>query len=46
MAAIPLAAFHACTYLYSSFRILPLLLFWLTVAFILGYQYYYHAGWG
>ncbi len=44
MAAIPLAAFHACTYLYSSFRILPLLLFWLTVAFVLGYQYY-GPGW-
>ncbi len=40
MAAIPLAAFHACTYLYSSFRIFPLLLFWLSVAFLLGYQYY------
>lgn len=46
MAAIPLAAFHACTYLYASFRILPLLLFWLTVAFILGYQYYFANGWG
>lgn len=46
MAAIPLAAFHACTYLYSSFRILPLLLFWLTVGFITGYQYYYGYGWG
>lgn len=46
MAAIPLAAFHACTYLYSTFRILPLLLFWLTVAFIIGYQYYYVNGWG
>jgi len=45
MAAIPFAVFHACTYLYSSFRILPLLLFWITVAFILGYQYYYQVGW-
>ncbi len=45
MAAIPLAAFHACTYLYSSLRIFPLLLFWITVAFILGYQYY-GPGWG
>jgi hypothetical protein len=44
MAAIPFAAFHACTYLYSTLRILPLLLFWLTVAFILGYQYY-ELGW-
>jgi hypothetical protein len=44
MAAIPFAAFHACTYLYSTFRVLTLLLFWLTVAFILGYQYY-ELGW-
>lgn len=39
LAAIPLAAFHACTYLYATLRILPLVLFWLTVAFVLGYQY-------
>lgn len=39
MAAIPFAAFHACSYLYSTFRIFPILLFWLTVAFILAYQY-------
>jgi hypothetical protein len=44
MAVIPLAAFHACTYLYSSYRIFPLLLFWVTLGFILGYQYYGH-GW-
>lgn len=44
MAAIPFAAFHACTYLYSTLRILPLLLFWLTIAFVLGYQYY-GPGW-
>ncbi len=46
IAAIPLAAFHACTYLYASLRIIPLLLFWLTVAFIIGYQYFYAGGWG
>ena len=39
IAVIPFAAFHACAYLYSSFRIFPLLLFWLTVAFVLAYQY-------
>ncbi len=44
MAAIPFAAFHACTYLYSTLRIVPLLLFWLTVAFVIGYQYYM-VGW-
>jgi hypothetical protein len=44
MAAIPFAAFHACTYLYSTLRIFPLLLFWLTVTFIIAYQYY-GPGW-
>jgi hypothetical protein len=44
IAAIPFAAFHACAYMYSSYRILPLLLFWLSVAFILAYQYY-GPGW-
>lgn len=39
MAAIPFAAFHACTYLYSTLRIIPVLIFWLSVAFILAYQY-------
>lgn len=39
MAAIPFAAFHACTYLYSTLRIFPLILFWITVGFILAYQY-------
>lgn len=40
MALVPMAAFHACTYLYSTWRVFPLLLFWLTVAFVIGYQYY------
>lgn len=44
MAAIPFAAFHACTYLYSTLRVIPLLLFWLTVAFVLSFQYY-ELGW-
>lgn len=39
MAVIPLAAFHASAYLYANLRIIPVLLFWLSVAFILGYQY-------
>ncbi len=39
MAAIPFAAFHACTYLYSTLKIIPVLFFWLTVAFVLAYQY-------
>jgi hypothetical protein len=40
MVAIPFAAFHACTYLYSNLKIIPVLIFWLTVAFVVGYQYY------
>ena len=44
MVAIPFAAFHACTYLYSTFKIIPVLIFWLTVAFIVGFQYY-GPGW-
>ena len=44
MAAVPFAAFHACTYMYATFRIFPLLLFWLTIAFVVGYQYY-GPGW-
>ena len=45
MVAIPFAAFHACTYFYSTLKIIPVLLFWLTVAFVVGYQYY-GPGWG
>ncbi len=44
MAAIPFAAFHGCTYLYSGFRIVPILFFWATVAFIIGFQYW-GPGW-
>jgi hypothetical protein len=40
MAMVPMAAFHACTYLYSTLRIFPLLIFWITVVFVLAYQYY------
>lgn len=44
IAAIPFASFHACTYLYSGRRIIPLLIFWLTVIFIVCYQYL-GSGW-
>ncbi len=44
MAAIPFAAFHAGTYVYSTIQKLPSILFWVTVAFIVGFQYY-EAGW-
>jgi hypothetical protein len=44
LATIPFAAFHGPTYLYSKVRIFPMLLFWITVLFILGYQYY-GPGW-
>ncbi len=39
LAAIPFAAFHAAAYLYSSFKIFPIILFLLTVGYILAYQY-------
>ncbi len=39
MAMVPMAAFHACTYLYSGKRIIPVIIFWATVAFVLAYQY-------
>lgn len=44
MAAVPFAAFHACTYFYPSRKLFPLLLFWVTVGFVLVYQYY-KPGW-
>lgn len=45
VAAIPLAALHACTYLYASYRIFPLVLFWLSVAYVISYQYGFGPGW-
>jgi hypothetical protein len=45
MVMVPMAAFHGCTYLYSTKRIFPLILFWATVVFVLAYQYY-GPGWG
>lgn len=39
MTAVPFAAFHACAYLYPVRRWFPVLLFWLTVGFVLFYQY-------
>ena len=44
MAMVPMATFHGYTYLYSKWRVFPLVLVWITVAFILGYQYY-GPGW-
>jgi hypothetical protein len=44
MAMVPMAAFHGFAYLHSAWRIFPLILFWLTVAFIIAYQYY-GPGW-
>jgi len=40
MAASPFAAFHACTYFYPQRKLFPLVLFWISVAFVLFYQYY------
>lgn len=45
MAMVPMAAFHGCTYLYPTWRTLPVIIFWVTIAFILAYQYS-GPGWG
>jgi hypothetical protein len=44
MAMIPMAAFHGCAYLYSTWRPLPYLLFWITLVFVVYYQYW-GPGW-
>ncbi len=44
IAAVPFAAFHACTYFYPPRKLFPLILFWISVGFILFYQYY-RPGW-
>ena len=44
MAAAPFAAFHACTYFYPPRKFFPLVVFWISVAFVLLYQYY-GPGW-
>ncbi len=36
---IPFAGFHACTYLYPPQRWIPVVVFWLSIAFIIIYQY-------
>lgn len=36
---VPFAAFHACTYLYPPQRWIPVVIFWLSIAYILVYQY-------
>ena len=36
---VPFAAFHACTYLYPPQRWIPVVIFWLSVLFVLVYQY-------
>jgi hypothetical protein len=41
---VPLAAFHGCAYLYSTWRWFAQLLFWLTIGFIIAYQYW-GPGW-
>ena len=38
IAAIPLASFHACAYLYPPRKIIPNILFWVVIAFIIVYQ--------
>jgi hypothetical protein len=39
LAAVPFAAFHACSYFYPQRKTFPLLLFWISVVFVLAYQY-------
>ncbi|HJS56379.1 MAG TPA: DUF6427 family protein, partial [Chitinophagaceae bacterium] len=36
---VPFAAFHACTYLYPPQRWIPVVIFWLSITFILVFQY-------
>jgi hypothetical protein len=43
LAAVPFACFHACTYFYPQRKLFPLILFWVTVGFILFIQYYEKA---
>jgi hypothetical protein len=42
--AVPFAAFHSAAYMFTAWRLIPLAFFWLSVAFIIYYQYYQH-GW-
>ena len=44
MAMVPMAAFHGFAYLHSSWQMFHRILFWLTAAFIIAYQYY-GPGW-
>ena len=44
MAAVPFATFHACTYFYPPRKLFPLIIFWISIAFVLVYQYY-EPGW-
>jgi hypothetical protein len=41
---IPFAAFHACAYLYPLQRWFPVIIFWITILYILYYQYF-GPGW-
>lgn len=39
LAAVPFAAFHACTYLYPLKQWLPAVIFWISILFIITFQY-------
>ncbi|MBA2501012.1 MAG: hypothetical protein H0V30_14915 [Chitinophagaceae bacterium] len=39
IATLPIAAFHSCTYFYPLDKLFPLVLFWITTAFIISFQY-------
>lgn len=44
LATVPFSTFHACTYFYPLKKLFPLILFWVSVVFVLTYQYY-GPGW-
>ena len=43
-AAVPFAAFHACSYLFPPQRWLPAVIFWISILFIVAFQYF-GPGW-
>ena len=44
MVTVPFAAFHAFAYFYSENKLIPRLTFWLSIAFVIAYQYF-GPGW-
>jgi hypothetical protein len=44
LCVMPFAGFHACAYLYPKQRWIPAIIFWITAAFVIVYQYF-GPGW-